>query len=157
MTACSVPQSTVSVHSVDGHCHEDARAKPTPEEAAVQEPDWFQPQEEVANSDSGERVMQDLSSEEAESINQSNDVGSNRQIDSGEVDQSSTQSWTRMEPLGASCASTSVQNEFDELAEEEMIARMKAKFKHNASFITTAQSEWNHSLDALGPQKFNSG
>lgn len=129
----SVAQSTVGA---DARCHEDARAKQSPEEAAVvQEPDCRQPQEEVAaaNGDAGECAMRDLSSEEAEGVSQSRDVDSNVPSGSGDVDQSRT----RRELLGAAFASTSLQNEadFKELADEEAITRMKARLKHSTQFL----------------------
>lgn len=128
-TARSVPQSTV-------HCHEDARTEQAAEEAAVQGPDWFQPQEEqeVVNNESGEGETQDLGSEEAESIS---DMDGSLHIDSGEADQSSTQSRSRREPEGAACASTSLQNEFEELEQEEMIGRMKAKLRERDAALSS--------------------
>lgn len=140
LTTRSVPESTDSVHTVDG---QDARAKQTTEEAAVQEPDRFEPQEEeVANNDSDECEMQDLGSEEADIIDHINDMDSNLQIDTGEVDQSCTKTWTRRGPLGAACASTSLPNEcdFKELAQDEMIARMKARLKEKEAALSRLTS-----------------
>nr|XP_020474665.1 uncharacterized protein LOC109971017 isoform X2 [Monopterus albus]XP_020474666.1 uncharacterized protein LOC109971017 isoform X2 [Monopterus albus] len=144
-TARSVPQS--SVHKVDGHCHEAARGEQPREEAAVQEPAWFQPPgeqvvEEVANSDSGEYNMQDLGSQEAESTSGNNDMDGIVQINSGETDQSSNQSWTRSETLGAACASTSLPKDYvyNELEEEEKIARLKARLSQRKAALGSLPS-----------------
>lgn len=88
-------------HRVDAHRHE--------------EPDWFQPQEELMSNDGGECEMQDLDSEEAESID-------------------------HKEPEGAACASTSLQIEFEDLEQEEMIARMKAKLREREAALSSLNS-----------------
>lgn len=121
-SAHSVSQSTV-------HCHEDARAEQAAEKAAVQELDWLQEQE-VVNNDSGECETRDLGSEEAESVS---DMDGILHIDSGEADHSRS----RREPGGADCASTSLHNEFDELAQEERIARLKAKLKKRDAAVSS--------------------
>ncbi|XP_070765879.1 uncharacterized protein [Enoplosus armatus] len=138
-TARSAPQSTDSLHKVHSHHHKDAGGEQAAEEAAGPEPSLLQPlaqQEEVANNDSD---MQDLGGEEAESTNQNNDMDCDTQTDSGEpdntVEQSGNQSWTRRESQGAPHASTSLQFDFKELAQEEMIARMKAKLKQREAAL----------------------
>ncbi|XP_071331056.1 uncharacterized protein lrif1 [Trachinotus anak] len=139
-TARCVPQSTGSEHKVDSHCHTDARG----EEAAAVEPAWFQTQEAaaaaaaVANTDSGECEMQDLDGEEAESTNQNSDMDTNMQINGGEVNRSST----RTEPLAAAQASTSQMKEFDfeQLAQDERIARMKARLRQNEAALSNFPS-----------------
>ncbi|KAF3696412.1 hypothetical protein EXN66_Car012090 [Channa argus] len=132
-TARSVPQSTDGVHRVDRHCDKDARGEQSTEEAAVQETDWAQSQEEVANNESSECEIQDRASGEAQSTLQNSDLDSNLQSDGSEAGQSGTHSWMRREPLGAACASTSIQNDFDfkELAQDELIARTKARLRQN--------------------------
>ncbi|GLD74383.1 ligand-dependent nuclear receptor-interacting factor 1, partial [Lates japonicus] len=102
-TAHSVPQSTDRVHS-HSHRHKDARGERAVEEAAAPEPAWFQSegeQEVVVIKDSGECEMQGLDGDEAESTSQNNDMDSNMQIQSGEFNQSSSESCTRRAPLGA--------------------------------------------------------
>lgn len=92
--------------------------------------------------------VQDLVCEEAESTSQNNDMN-NIQIDSGEpantvgiVEQSGTQSWTRRESPGAAGASTSLQQEFDyeDLEQEEVIARMKAKLRKSEAALNNLPS-----------------
>ncbi|XP_044068805.1 uncharacterized protein si:dkeyp-110g5.4 [Siniperca chuatsi] len=151
-TPRSVPQSADSVHKVDSRRHEDAGGEQAAEEAPGLEPSWFQPQgeqeqeeeEEVANTD-GE--IQDLGGEEAERPDPNSDMDSNVQTDGGEpdrivgvVEQSSSQTWTRREPHGAAGASTSLQFDFTELAQEEMIARMKAKLRQNEAALNNLHS-----------------
>ncbi|XP_029012029.1 uncharacterized protein si:dkeyp-110g5.4 isoform X2 [Betta splendens] len=140
--AHSVTQSTVGMHSAVGHCHEDARAKKNPLEAGAQESTRHQPQVEATNSGGSECVMRDVSSGEAESVSQNHDVDSNVQSGSGDVDQSCSQSWTRRDAV-ATFPSPSLKNKFDfkELAEEEMIGRMKARLKQNAQQLPSAQSD----------------
>ncbi|XP_078109963.1 uncharacterized protein LOC144520171 [Sander vitreus] len=134
-----VSSSTAAHSTADG---EQAAA----EEAADAEPAWFQPeeeeeqeqqeQEEEANDDGAERELPDLDDEEAKAdylqIEKALDI----------VEQSS--SWIGRESWGAARASTSLQEEYDfkELAEEEKIARMKAKLRQSkAALLMTAQSE----------------
>ncbi|XP_050926934.1 LOW QUALITY PROTEIN: uncharacterized protein si:dkeyp-110g5.4 [Lates calcarifer] len=143
-TAHSVPQSTDKVHN-HSHRHKDARGEWAVEEAGALEPAWLQSegeQEVVAIKDSGECEMQGLDGDEAESTSQNNDMDSNMEIQSGEFNQSSSESCTRREPLGAACASKSLVKEFDfkELAQEEKIARMKAKLRDTEAAFNNLHS-----------------
>ncbi|XP_030589890.1 uncharacterized protein LOC115783277 isoform X2 [Archocentrus centrarchus] len=95
----------------------------------------FQPpveQEKV--SDSGEYEMQELGADESQGPHENNDTDNNRQMDIREVDQSSS---GRMEHLSAAAASTSLQMncDFNELAEEERIAQMRAKLRQNEAAL----------------------
>ncbi|XP_023267296.1 uncharacterized protein LOC111658854 [Seriola lalandi dorsalis] len=141
-TARSVPQSTGSVHKVDSHRHTDARGEQAAEEAAALEPAWFQPEGEeeevVANKDNSGYEMLNLDGEEAVSTSQNSDMDTNMHIEGDEGNQSGT----RREPLGAAHASTSLLKEFDfeQLAKEEMIARMKARLRQNEAALNNFPS-----------------
>ncbi|XP_035513303.1 uncharacterized protein si:dkeyp-110g5.4 [Morone saxatilis] len=120
------------------HKGRDVSSSNTAAEAAVPESAWFQPEAEQGKvaDDGGE--IQDLGDEESTNQN----IDSNLQADCGEpdsiVEQSSGQSWTRRESQGA--ASTSLQHDFEELAQEEMIARMKAKLRQNEAALSNLPS-----------------
>lgn len=122
VTAHSAPQSTVSVRREDDQ--EETRAQQAAEEAAVLESGWFKPQEELMSN--GECKMQYLGSEEAGSYHHISDVDS----------------WARREPLGAACGSTSLQNEhdFEELNDEEEVAKMRAKLRENEAALSGLNS-----------------
>lgn len=143
-TGRSVPQPTDSVHNVHSLCHKDASGEKAAEETAGQDPAWFQPQEKdtEANSDS---EIKDQGCEEADSTNQNSDMDSEIKIDSDEpgsmfgmVEQSSNQSWTQ----GAACSSISLQQkvDFNALAQEEKIARMKAKLRQKEAALNNLHS-----------------
>lgn len=137
-TACSVPQSTDSVHKVDSRCHKDAAGERAAEEPPGPETSWFRPQgehEDVAN----DSKVQDLGG--GESPSQSNDMDSSK-ADRGVdvVEQSGNQSWTRRESQGAASSSTSLQVDFNELAQEEKIARMMAKLRQNEAALSNLSS-----------------
>ncbi|KAF1390943.1 hypothetical protein PFLUV_G00063350 [Perca fluviatilis] len=165
-TACKVThgehEKDVFTHkTVDVSSSTAARSDADGEQAAAEEaaePVWFQPQEEEeeeeqqqqqeeveeveeeeSNDDGAERELRDQNDEEAKAdYLQIDNVGDI-------VEQSSSQSWIGRESRGAARASTSLQEEYDfkELAEEEKIARMKAKLRQSeaALLIMTAQSE----------------
>ncbi|XP_051282357.1 uncharacterized protein si:dkeyp-110g5.4 [Dicentrarchus labrax] len=120
------------------HKGRDVPSSKTAAEATASEPAWFQPQAEQGKvaDDGGE--IQDLGDEESANQN----VDGNLKADCGEpdsiVEQSSGQSWTRRESQGA--ASTSLQHDFEELAQEEMIARMKAKLRQSEAALSNLHS-----------------
>lgn len=121
-TMCPVPLPTDSVHKINSQSHEDARG----EKAFHSQGE----QEELVNSVGVGCEMQELGDEEIESTGQNSDMSSTIQMDNGEVDPSCSQSRTRRESLGAAASSSSGQMEcvFNELAQAEEIARVKAKF-----------------------------
>lgn len=147
-TGRSVPQPTDSVHGVHSLCHKDASRVQAAEEAAGQDPAWFQPQEKEmeANSDS---EIKDQGCEEADSTNQNRNMDSEIKIDGDEpgsmfgmVEQSCNQSWTRRESQSAACSSISLQQkvDFNALAQEEKIAQMKAKLRQTEAVLNSLHS-----------------
>lgn len=119
---CPGPLPTDNVHKMDSQSHEDARGEKVFHSQVAQE--------ELVNSVGVGCEMQELGAEEAESTGQNSDMSSTIQMDNGEVDPSSSQSRTMRESLGAAASSSSGQMEcvFNELAQAEEIARVKAKF-----------------------------
>ncbi|XP_067382974.1 uncharacterized protein [Channa argus] len=141
-TARSVPQSTDSVHTADDPCHKDTRKDQTTEEATVQDQACRPPPPEAGTNDGGECEVRDLGSEAAESADQNSDMYSDTQIDGGDVGQGDTNSWISGEPQAVACASTSILDDFDfkELAQEEMIAQMKARLRKNEAALGNLNS-----------------
>lgn len=135
--ARSVPKSTV--HTMQSHCHKDTRGDQTAEKATRHESVWFQlrgEQEEVVSNDT---EIQNLVSEEADGTSQNNDGGECDNI-VGVVEHSSNQSWSKRASQGAACASTSLQQEYDELAQEEEISQMKAKLRLSEAVLNNMYS-----------------
>ncbi|XP_054869223.1 insulin-like growth factor 3 isoform X1 [Amphiprion ocellaris] len=121
-TMCPVPLPTDGVYKMDSQSYKDA----TGEKAFNSQGE----QEELVSSLGVGCEMQELGDEEAESTGQNGDMSSTIQMDNGEVDPSSSQSRTRRDSLGAAASSSSGHMEcvFNELAQAEEIARVKAKF-----------------------------
>lgn len=121
-TMCPVRLPTDSVHKMDSQSHENARG----ENAFHSQGE----QEELVNSAGAGCKIQELGDEETKNIGQNSDTSSTIQMDSGEDDPSSSQGRTMRESLGATASSSSGQMEcvFNELAQVEEIARVKAKF-----------------------------
>lgn len=118
MDARSVPDSTDRVDS------QDVRTVQTTDDVADLEPDQFEPPEEdVANGVSGECDMQ----EEAESLDHTSVMDFCMSPISTEKDDQGS-SWTTGEFLGSA---TPLQKDcdFNELEQDEIISRMKARFK----------------------------
>ncbi|XP_073327291.1 uncharacterized protein [Pagrus major] len=146
-TARTVPQSTGSGHNMQSHCHKDARLEQAAEKATNHASAGFQlqgEQEEVVNNDT---EIQNLVSEEADGTNQNNDMDRNINPVSGEcdnivgvVEHSSNQSWNKRASQGAACASTSLQQQYDELAQEEEISQMKAKLRLTEAVLKNLHS-----------------
>lgn len=116
-TMCPVPLPTDSEHEMDSQSHEDARG-----EDAVHS----QGEQEALVSSVGCKI-QEVGDEETESIGQNGAMSSSMQMDSGEDDPS--QARTMRESLGAASSSSGqMECVFNELAQEEEIARAKARF-----------------------------
>lgn len=131
------------------HRREDAGGVASVEEAAGPQPVPQQQHhaEEEEKVQAAANHMPDLDTEEAESSSQNMDGDSNSagcdepHSTVGIVGQSSTQSWTRTEPWGAACASTSIQQvDFNELAQEEKIARIKAQLRLSEAALSSLHS-----------------
>lgn len=141
----SVPQPADGVYNVYCLCHKDASRV---QEAANQDPAWFQPQEEMmkANSDSERK---DQGFEETDSTDQNRNMDGEIEIDSNEpggmfgvVEHSCNQSWTREESRTAASSSVSLQQmvDFKALAQEEKIAQMKAKLRQTEAALNSLHS-----------------
>lgn len=96
-------------------------------------------QEKVSESDSGEYEMQDVGAEESQGPHENDDTDSNQQMEIREFDQSSS---GMMEPLSGAAPSTSLQMgcDFNELAQEERIAQMRAKLRQNEAALNNLLS-----------------
>ncbi|XP_005745925.1 uncharacterized protein LOC102192745 [Pundamilia nyererei] len=118
-----LPKPTESECEVGSQCPADSRGEPLSE--APLKAACFQPHREPE---------EDLAAEEADGPGENNDRGGSLQMDIREVDQSSR---GRVEPLGAAAASTSLQMDcdFNELAQEEKIAQMRAKLRQSEAAL----------------------
>ncbi|XP_029012030.1 uncharacterized protein LOC114858697 [Betta splendens] len=131
MNLHSVPESTNGVNILD--C-QDARTEQATDDVADLQPDQFKPlEEEVANNVSGECEMQ----EEAESLDHTSVMDFCMSPKSTRKDdQSSNYSWTREEPLEAD-TSLQKESEFNDLEQDELIARLKARFKEKNDALSS--------------------
>lgn len=145
-TACSVPHSTDSVHSL--YHNDDAKGENAKEEAEGSKDAWFQPLEEWQVSKTEAKIL-DQGNENIASTNENSEMGGQKKIVSGEpdniygvIEQSSNLSWTRREFQGAACPSVSLQQkvDFGALAQEEKIAQMKAKLKQREAALNSLYS-----------------
>ncbi|XP_022068960.2 uncharacterized protein LOC110964510 isoform X2 [Acanthochromis polyacanthus] len=130
---------TASVHKKNSQSYEDSRG-----EKAFHSGE----KEELVSSVGVGCEMQERGDEDTESTSQNSDMSSTIQMDSGEVDPSSSQSRTRRESLGAAASSSSGQMEcvFNELAQAEEIARVKAKFSSALNNLPLSKATVHHSL-----------
>lgn len=135
--ARSVHKSTV--HTMQSHCRKDTGGDQTAEKATRHESAWFQlrgEQEEVISNDT---EIQNLVSEEADGTSQNNNGGECDNI-VGVVEHSSNRSWSKRASQGAACASTSLQQEYDELEQEEEISQMKARLRLSEAVLNNMYS-----------------
>ncbi|XP_058498159.1 uncharacterized protein LOC131468184 [Solea solea] len=133
VSARPVPLATPGEHSVDSCRHTDARGQQETQETAsaaaaaaagrllvpLKNPVRFEPV--GGSSDRHECEMQELDGGDAESS-------------------SSSQSGTRTEPLSVARGSASLAKEYDDLAQEEKIAKMKARLRQNEAAFKNLHS-----------------
>lgn len=130
-TTHCLSQPTDDVHAVDGHCHGDAGREQTSKEEAGG----------VQETASGEVAIDHSEMQDLGSVDQNSNTESNVQIGRDGVNQNDTQSGIR-ESLGAACASSSLQSDFDfeGLEQEEKIAQMMAKLRQSEAAVNRLSS-----------------
>ncbi|KAG7519422.1 hypothetical protein JOB18_008517 [Solea senegalensis] len=134
-SARPVPLATHGEHSVDSRRHTDARGQQETQETSsssssssagrllvlLKNPVGFEPV--GGSSDRHECETQDLDGGDAESSSSS-----------------SSQSGARTEPLSVARGSASLAKEYDDLAQEEKIAKMKARLRQNEAAFNNLHS-----------------
>ncbi|KAM8754172.1 uncharacterized protein AB9X84_011079 [Acanthopagrus schlegelii] len=142
-TRLNVPVPEISSNQPDDLTkvddHSTTYKELTAEKATCHESAWFHLRGEQEAVVSNDTEIQNSVSEEADGTSQNNDGGECDNI-VGVVEHSSNQSWSKRASQETACASTSLQQEYDELAQEEEISQMKAKLRLSEAVLNNMYS-----------------